>query len=395
MGGCIARQLRPLVTFSTKKESHTYESAPMSPLIIGQLIAGLALLIVGAEVLVRGASRLAAAVGISPLVIGLTVVAFGTSSPEMAVSVQSSLAGQADIALGNVIGSNIFNILFILGLSAVITPLIVAQQLVRLDVPIMIGVSILTLLFALDGRVVMWEGGVLFAGILAYTGFLIRQSRRESAAITAEYEQEFGGKPPTTPAALALNVLFVIVGLALLVWGSRWLVNGAVAIAEALGVSELVIGLTIVAAGTSLPEVATSVIAAIRGERDIAVGNVVGSNLFNLLAVLGLTSLVAPGGVPVPPNAIAFDIPFMVMVAVACLPIFFTGNTIARWEGVVFLGYYVAYTTYLILAAGSSPQLPLFHDVMLYFVAPLTALTLVITGGRELQRRRLSSSRAR
>ena len=356
----------------------------MSFIVIAQLIAGLVLLVVGAEALVRGASRLASAVGVSALVIGLTVVAFGTSAPELAVSVQSGFQGQADIAIGNVVGSNIFNVLFILGLSALITPLIVSQQLIRLDVPLMIGASFLTAFFALDGHLVLWEGIILFSGIILYTLFSIRQSRRETAAIQAEYEQEFGGEEPKTSTGILANLAFVAAGLVMLVLGSRWLVNAAVVIAETFGVSELVIGLTIVAGGTSLPEVATSVVAALRGERDIAVGNVVGSNLFNLLAVLGMASIVTPNGINVPAAALSFDIPFMLVVAVACLPIFFTGNLIARWEGALFLAYYIAYTTYLILNASQSSNLPVLINVALYFLIPLTAITLIVALGREL-----------
>lgn len=349
---------------------------------------GLGLLIVGAELLVRGASRLAAAVGVSPLVIGLTIVAFGTSSPELAVSVQSALIGQANIAFGNVVGSNIFNILVILGLSALITPLIVAQQLVRLDVPVMIGVTILAVVFAQDLNIGRLEGLLLFAGLIAYTVFLFVQSRRENnVAVQKEYEQEFGERPGGL-VQIALNIALVVIGLAMLVVGSRWLVDGAVAIARALSVSELVIGLTIVSAGTSLPEVATSVVAAIKGERDIAVGNAVGSNIFNLLSVLGLTSIAAPSGVAVAPAAFNFDVWVMLAVAIACLPVFFTGNEVARWEGLMFVGYYVAYLTYLILDATQHDALPLFSNVMLIFVVPLTVLTLAITILREFRGRR-------
>jgi cation:H+ antiporter len=351
------------------------------------LAAGLALLIVGAELVVRGASRLATAIGISPLIVGLTVVAFGTSAPELAVSIQSALAGEADIALGNVVGSNIFNILVILGLSAAIAPLVVAQQLVRLDVPLMIGVSLLALLLGLDGRIGRPEGGLMVAGLIAYTIFLMRKSRQESQEIKDEYKQEFGDGPLTGIWPWLLNVALVIGGLGMLVLGSRWLVSSAVSLAQALGLSELIIGLTIVAAGTSLPEVATSVIAALRGERDIAAGNVIGSNIFNLLSVLGLTSLLAAGGVGVPGPALAFDIPVMIAVAVAALPIFFTGNVIARWEGWLFLGYYVAYTAYLILDAVQHDALPTFSMVMLAFVVPLTALTLVVLVVREVRAR--------
>lgn len=352
-------------------------------------VVGLGLLLGGAELLVRGASRLAAALGLSPLVIGLTVVAFGTSSPELAVSVQSAFAGQADIALGNVVGSNIFNVLFILGLSALIVPLVVAQQLVRWDVPLMIGVSVVVFLLGLDGRLGRLDGLLLFAGLVAYTTFAIVQSRREGKAVKAEYETEFGEPPAERGGAVARNVALVVAGLAALVLGSRWLVDGAVTLAQAFGLSELVIGLTIVAAGTSLPEVATSILAAVRKERDIAVGNVVGSNIFNLLAVLGLAGLVSPEGLSVPPAAEGFDLPVMIAVAVACLPIFASGHLIARWEGALFFGYYILYTAYLILAAAEHDALPLFNTTMLGFVLPLTVITLGVLGARAWKEGRL------
>ena len=346
------------------------------------LVAGLVLLVVGADLLVKGASRLAAAVGISPLVIGLTIVAFGTSAPELAVSVGAAWSGKADLALGNVVGSNIFNVLFILGLSAMIAPLVVAQQLVRLDVPLMILASVVVFLMGMDGCIGRIDGIILFSAIVVYTVFLIVQSRRESsAAVQAEYEQEFGTVKKGA-GQFALNGLFILGGLAMLVLGSNWLVDGAVEIAQRFGVSELVIGLTIVAAGTSLPEVATSVIAAVRGERDIAVGNVVGSNLFNLLSVLGMSSVVSPAGITVPDAALQFDLPVMIGVAVACLPIFFTNFTISRWNGALFLFFYVAYTSYLVLAAMQHPLLPTFGQAMLWYVIPLTAITLVILAFR-------------
>jgi cation:H+ antiporter len=345
------------------------------PMTILLMIVGLGLLVAGAEALVRGASRLAAAFGISPLVIGLTVVAFGTSSPEMAVSVMSAYAGQADLAVGNVVGSNIFNVLFILGLSAAIAPLLVSRQLIRLDVPIMIGISFLLLLLALDGSINRLDGVILFAGIISYTAFQIIQARREKKANDASEEVI---EKPHTPLQWLTNVGFVIGGLLLLVLGSNWLVDGAVYIAQSLGVSELIIGLTIVAAGTSLPEVATSVIASIRGQRDIAVGNVVGSNIFNILAVLGLSSLVSPESINVAASALRFDIPVMLAVALACLPIFFTGRVIARWEGFVFLAYYVIYTVYLILAATQNNALTTLDAALLWFVLPMTVITLLV-----------------
>lgn len=355
--------------------------------IIGLLVGGFILLVVGAEFLVRGASRVAAIFGISPLVIGLTVVAYGTSTPELAVSIQAGLAGAADIAVANVVGSNIFNVLFILGLCAIIQPLIVAQQLVRLDVPLMIGLSVLTVLFALDGRIGMVDGIIFVAGLIVYNVWAIRKSRQESAAVKAEYEQEYGAQtaPPLTALEIGKNAAFILGGLAILVVGSRWLVNGSVALAQVLGVSDMIIGLTIVAAGTSLPEVATSVIATIRNERDIAIGNVVGSNIYNMLAILGIASIVTPGGLVVAPAMLNFDLIVMTAVAFACLPIFFSGYSIDRWEGVVFFGGYIAYTAYLVLDAAQHDALPMFSNAMLYFVLPLVAITLAVVGIRALR----------
>jgi len=356
---------------------------------LGLMIGGLIVLVAGAELLVRGASRLAAALGIAPLVIGLTIVAFGTSTPELAVSMQSALAGQPDLAIGNVVGSNILNVLLILGLSALITPLLVAQQLVRLDVPLMIGASVLVWVLARNGVVTQLEGIGLFGLMLAYIGFLLWQSRRErNAAVKSEYEQEYASHEPKSVRRNLLNILFIVVGLVMLILGSRLFVQGASSLARLFGMSELVIGLMIVALGTSLPEVAASVMAAIKGERDIAVGNVVGSNIFNLLSVLALTAIVAPRGVPVSPGALNLDMPFMVAVAVACLPIFVTGNVIARWEGAVFLGYYVAYTVFLLLDAANHPTVTQYRDFMLIFVVPLTLITMVVSLGREVRRRR-------
>lgn len=361
----------------------------MSLATIVWMVAGLVALVAGAEVLVRGASRIAATLGISPLVIGLTVVAFGTSAPELAVSLQSAFAGQPDLALGNVVGSNIFNILLIVGISAVIVPLVVAQQLIRLDVPLMIVASVTLLLFGLDGRINRLDGLILFGGLLAYLVLLVRKSRSESAEISSEYDQEFGGSAPVRGAkAWTGNLALVLAGLIGLVFGSRWLVAGAVEIARALGLSELIVGLTIVAAGTSLPEVATSIVAAVRGERDIAVGNAVGSNIFNILGVLGLASAIAPNGIAVSAAALRFDIPVMIAVAIATLPIFFTGHQISRWEGWVFLAFYVAYTTDLVLSATGNPALTSFQQGMVWFVLPLTAVTIATLAWREIAAKR-------
>jgi cation:H+ antiporter len=357
----------------------------MSLVTILFLLLGLVFLIGGAEVLVRGASNLASAAGVSSLVVGLTVVAFGTSSPELAVSVMSAFKGQADLAIGNVVGSNIFNVLVILGLAALVVPLVVAQQLVRFDVPVMIGVSFLLLLMGLDGQLGMIDGLLLTAGVLSYTIFLIRQSRREkSAEVKAEYDKEFAAKPSAT--GWLKNIALVLVGLVGLVLGSKLLVDSAVVIAKSFGVSELIIGLTIVAAGTSMPEVATSVVAALRGERDIAVGNAVGSNIFNILCVLGISSLVAPDGIHVSKAALEFDIPVMIAVAVACLPVFFSGYVISRANGAIFLGFYAAYLAYLVLTATQHESLGTYQAAMMYFILPLTAVTLVVLGMRAMRK---------
>ncbi|MFZ5557608.1 MAG: calcium/sodium antiporter [Pseudomonadota bacterium] len=342
-------------------------------------LGGLALLIAGGELLVRGASALALRLGMTPLVVGLTVVAFGTSAPELAVSVGAAWSGTADVALGNVVGSNIFNVLFILGAAALVTPLAVSRQLVIWDAPIMLGVSVALPFLALDGGVGRLDGLLLAAGLAGYIGFAFWVSRGEA-------EADETASPPAGP--WGQSALLIVAGLGLLVLGAGWLVDAAVSLARALGLSELVIGLTIVAAGTSLPEVVTSIIAAYRGQRDIAVGNVVGSCIFNILAVLGIAAVVAPAGVAVAPAALAFDIPVMIAVAAACLPIFFTGHVIARWEGALFLFYYAAYTAFLILKATEHDALPAFSGVMAAFVLPLTAATLAVLAYRALRRRR-------
>lgn len=352
-------------------------------------VLGLALLIVGAELLVQGGARLAAAMGIPALVIGLTVVAYGTSAPELIVSLTSSFAGQTDIAVGNVVGSNIFNILFILGLSALIAPLVVSQQMVRLDVPLMIGISVLTLLFGLDGQIGRIDGLILFTSAVIYTIVLFWQStqageRKEDTPADTQAEHQ-SAMAQSNLSLWPVNLLYIAGGLACLILGARWLIDSAVTIARSLGLSELIIGLTIVAAGTSLPEVATSVVASIRGEQDIAVGNLVGSNVFNLATVLGLSGLVAPDGIPVSTAALRVDLPIMLAVAVACLPIFFTGYRIDRWEGGLFLGYYIAYLGYLILNASQHTSMPLFNAAIGWFVLPLTLITLVIVTVRSLR----------
>lgn len=356
------------------------------------LLAGTGALILGAELLVRGASRLAAAAGISSLVVGLTVVSFGTSAPELAVTVGSVLTGRSDVGVGNVVGSNILNIFLILGISAALRPLVVSHRLVRREVPILIGVTLGVWYLAADGSLGRVEGIGLFLTAFAYSGFLIHAGRRSArsratghrptreepaAAVGPETEED-----PEDDVSPLRNAGLVLLGLLLLLVGARWLVDSAVTIATALGVSQVIIGLTVVALGTSLPEVATSALAAVRGERDIAVGNVVGSNVFNLTLILGSGSAFVSGGLDVAASVLAFDVPIMAAATVACLPVFFTGYRIARWEGWLFVGYYLSYTLYLVLAASSHDALDEFSVVMAYFVVPLTVITLVLLAVR-------------
>jgi cation:H+ antiporter len=305
------------------------------------VLAGAALLYGGAEGLVRGASSLALRLGMTPLVIGLTVVAFGTSTPELVVSVEAALAGKGSLAVGNVVGSNIGNVGLILGLSALIAPLAVQARIIRLDLPLLVLVSAGVAVLLLDGEMGRGEGALLFAGLIAYVGFTLRASRRESAAVA----QEFAEGVPRPTGSAALDAVLVLGGLALLAVGARLLVSGATTIAQAAGVEEAVIGLTVVAIGTSLPELATSVVAALKGEGDIAVGNVVGSNLFNILGILGIAALVRPlsaGGID------AVDLWVMLGAAVLLLPMMWTGRRVSRLEGGVLVAGYVAYVAYLL-----------------------------------------------
>lgn len=361
----------------------------MSLLTILLFATGLVLLIVGAEALVRGASRLARAMGITPLVVGLTVVAFGTSAPELAVSVRSAFIGQADVGLGNVVGSNICNVLLILGAAAAVVPLTVAARLVRFDLWVMMGVSAAVLVVGLDGAIGRFDGIALFVGAVVYTAWLIIATRRPNASLPSSETRTDDRAIDPGRRTWPRDILLVIVGLAMLTLGARWLVDGAVTFARLFKISELVIGLTIVAFGTSLPELATSVIASVRGERDIAVGNVVGSNIFNILVVLGLSAAVAPSGIAVSHTALVFDIPVMVLVALACLPIFFTGYRVERWEGLLFLGYYAAYVIYLVLDSTRSNALSWYRMGIAGFAFPVTVYVLVESVVHHLRKRRL------
>jgi cation:H+ antiporter len=356
-------------------------------------LGGLAALAAGGELLIRSSTRLATDLGVSRLFIGLTVVAFGTSAPEAVVSVVAAVGGSSDLAMGNVVGSSIFNVLFILGLSALILPLAVSARLVRFDVPVMLGVTVLCLLLGFDGHVGRWDGFLLLVLLVAHVLLGYRQALRAHRGSGPYQASAQASAPAGLPRPLApekarfLSVLIVLGSLVLLVVGSRWLVASASAFARWLGLSELVIGLTVVAVGTSLPEVATSVMAAMRGERDIAVGNVVGSNIFNILGVLGLSAVLAPSGVVVSPALLAFDLPVMVAVAALCLPIFFNGMTVFRWEGGLLLLYFVAYTAYIVLRAAEHDALRGFVAAVTWVVLPVTLATLLAATVTEFRKR--------
>jgi cation:H+ antiporter len=346
------------------------------------LVAGLVALVVGAEVLVRGASAIALGLGIPSLVVGLTVVAIGTSAPELAVSVGAALAGEASIAAGNVVGSNVFNVLVILGLSALVVPLAVLRRVVRVEVPIMVAFSFALLALGVDGRYGRGDGILLMLALAAFLAFTMRAARRERSG------GEDAADAPRRPRGWLLAVGAVAVGLVLLVVGSSWFVDGAVRLATAFGVSPLVIGLTVVAAGTSLPEVVTSLVAALRGARDIAVGNVVGSNIFNIGGVLGLASVVAPVGIDAPSSLLAVDVPIAVAVALLCLPIAFTRGRIDRWEGALFLALYVLYVVYLVLAATRPGAADAVAAVTHWGVVPALAMLLTLSVARDVRRGR-------
>lgn len=336
--------------------------------------AGILLLLGGAHLLVSSSSTLAMRFGIPAIFIGVTVVAFATSAPEIAVSLDAVLDGRSGLALGNVVGSNIANILLILGLSAVISPIKVTRRVIWLDIPIMILVSVVLYVLALDRILQPLDGIIMLILFTAFMAFQIYQAKRDkNSMIYEDVDHELGAN--VNPW---LQAVLLILGFALLALGAHWLVESAIVIARVWGMSELIIGLTIVAIGTSLPELATSVLAARRNESDLSVGNVIGSNIFNVLLVLGISAFFSADGLPISTAALALDLPFMLAVSFACLPIFFTGHVIARWEGLVFLGYYTAYLLYLFLDATQHEYLNLFNEVMLLFVGPITILTLLV-----------------
>lgn len=357
------------------------------------LLAGFVTLIVGGEVLVRGAKGLGVLVRISPIVIGMTVVAFATSAPELAVTISAQLAGSPGLVIGNVVGSNVANVLLVLGATALILPITVSSVLVKREIPLLVLAGVLLLVLSLDGDLTRIDGAILFLGLVAFVTFSVISARRspESQASQSDPPEdtpEGRVHPRSRSKALILDLLALVAGIGLLVVGARWLVDAATEIAIAVGLSDLVIGLTIVAIGTSLPELATSVIAALRGERELAIGNIVGSNLFNIGAVLGIAGLIGAEPIAVLPGAITFDLPIMVLVSLALLPVAFTGFRISRREGVLFLAYYAAYIAYLLLDAANHDALPALSTVLLAFAFPITGLTFALLVGHQIRTRR-------
>lgn len=320
------------------------------------LLTGLAALIAGAELLTRGGTRLASRLGIRPVLIGLTVVALGTSMPELAVGLWSSADGEGSLAVGNVVGANIMNMLLTLGLSAALLPLAIQMQSLRFDLPMMTGAALMLLIVGWDFQITRAEGLVMLVMGGVYLSVLVQTSRHESRAVRAEFEREYGEEAvadvlPTPRGRFAMlnDVAWLLGGIAIVVVGAEWLVQGASGIARALGVAEAVIGLTIVALGTSSPELATTVMSTLRQERDIAIGNLLGSCVLNILVILGITVASVPGGIGIDPQLVRIDIPVMVLAALVCIPVFVTGRRVGRLEGLVLLVGYLSYMAYLLL----------------------------------------------
>ena len=311
-------------------------------------LAGLLALVAGAEVMVRGGSTLAAHLGISPIVVGLTVVSIGTSLPELAVGVVAAAEGSGALAVGNIAGTNVVNLLLILGLSAALVPLALEQRTIRAELPMMAAAALLLWLLAADGTLTRTDGLILVLCAIVYTVAVVNGARRESRATREQYDVQFGA--PEIPGRLVLTQLAITVtGIVVVVIGAEWLVDGAVGIANRWGVSDAFIGLTVVAIGPSAPELVTTVISTIRGNRDIAVGNLIGSSIYNILLILGVTCAVPANGLQLPSSLVNVDIPIMVAVVAVCVPIFITGRRVSRAEGIAMVAAYIVYLSYLIL----------------------------------------------
>ncbi len=321
----------------------------LPPLII--FLAGLVVITVGAELTLRGATAFAALMGVKPIIIGLTIVSVGTSMPELAVGITAASEGRGTLAIGNIAGTNILNILFILGLSAAIRRLPLPMLSLRLDVPVMIAAAVGLILMSWNGVISRIEGMVLVAGAILYLIALMRLSKRETAAMRREYAEEYGERVLIRKRGrfvVLAKLGILLVGMALTIWGAELLVDGAVQMAQRMGVSDAVIGLTIVAIGTSAPELVTTMVATWKDDREVAVGNLIGSSISNILVILGLTCIAAPKGVDVSRDILWFDLPLAAAVAIACYPVFRSDRAVSRTEGVVFVCLYVVYLVTLV-----------------------------------------------
>ncbi len=355
-------------------------------------IIGLVTLIIGAELFLKSVDKFGLAWSVSPVVMGLTVVAFATGAPELAISLQAAAEGKPDLVLGNILGSNIANILLILGIAGLVKPLNITNRIIKVDVPVVLGASVLLYVLAMDGLLTLVDGIIIFGALVAYSIFMFSQIKKDRRDNKLKKEEQSSLDEPVTTLFYGKYVLLLAVGLVLIVMGSRWMVESAVEIAGILGISELIIGLTIVSIGTSLPEVATSLSAVRRDDSDTAVANVMGSNLYNILLTLSLTIIVAPGALDVSMDAIRLDLPFMVIVAVACLPLFWPAKELGRAEATGFLFYYAAYMTYLVLIAMQHPLKETMEWGMIWVVIPLTIIMIIGKFISDYRRRKLQAS---
>ncbi len=357
---------------------------------------GLVALLATGQLVVKTASRLGQRLGLGPTVIGMTIVAVGTSAPELAVVGQSLARDDTELAVGSLIGSNIANILLVLGAAAALGAITVGSRVVLIDVPVMIVASVVLLLFAADGTVARWESLALLAGAVAFTTWTIRAARNGRSDEPSVADQQ--GNQAAPPVAVATgqttaggppivaSIAGLLVGIGGLAVAARFVVKGAEELATVLGLPELIVGLTVVALGTSAPEIATTLIAVAQGRRELAVGNAVGSNIFNILFVLGAPGLLWAGGIDVSQSAVRLDMPVMVAAAVACLPVLAWDHRLNRWEGVLFMTYYAAYVLFLVLDS-SGHDASLFGLVMGAFVVPLTVVTLATVIIRQRRRK--------
>lgn len=317
---------------------------------MGWIVLGLIALIGGAELIVRGGTRVAAILGIPPIVIGLTIVSVGTSAPELAIGIEAATRGNGALAIGNIAGTNTVNLLLILGLSALLRPLALGLQTLRFDLPLMAAVAIAFLVMAWDGSLSHTDGAVMVLLGIGYTIGIIHRSPRESRAVKREYAEEYAVRSSMRPSIqTVLSIAALFAGIAVVVVGSGWLVDGSVTLARAMGVSEALIGLTIVAIGTSSPELVTTVVGTLRNDREVAIGNLLGSSIYNILAIMGITCLAAGAPLPVDGQLLTIDIPVMVLATLACVPVFWTQRRVTRIEGGSFVGAYLAYLAYLVL----------------------------------------------